>query len=115
HSLRKTPAPRTGHHRRHGGPSVRAGQPYRGVTRLTPNRERQTDRQTERKIKMNGCRQEALTIPTAREHAATPRSQHTTHTEQAITQRATRGSGSSSIHNAAPHSMQSQRGAPFPP
>ncbi|ESS55744.1 hypothetical protein TCDM_12766 [Trypanosoma cruzi Dm28c] len=32
-----------------------------------------TDRQRERKREMNGCRQEALTINMAREHAATPR------------------------------------------
>ncbi|ESS55458.1 hypothetical protein TCDM_13072 [Trypanosoma cruzi Dm28c] len=36
-----------------------------------------------------------------------PRSQHTTQTEQAISQRATRRSDSSSIHDAAPHSMRS--------
>ncbi|RNC45684.1 hypothetical protein TcCL_NonESM04572 [Trypanosoma cruzi] len=34
-------------------------------------------------------------------NTATARSQHTTHTELAITQRATRGSGSSSSHDAA--------------
>ncbi|EKF27002.1 hypothetical protein MOQ_009285 [Trypanosoma cruzi marinkellei] len=39
---------RTDHHGRHGGTSVRAGQPSRGATRLTPNREVQTDRQRER-------------------------------------------------------------------
>ncbi|ESS60308.1 hypothetical protein TCDM_12169 [Trypanosoma cruzi Dm28c] len=32
-----------------------------------------TDRQRERKREMNGCRQDALTIKMAREHAATPR------------------------------------------
>ncbi|RNC39653.1 exo-alpha-sialidase, partial [Trypanosoma cruzi] len=53
----------------HGGPSVCAGQPSRGATRLTPNRKGKTVRERE----MDGCRQEALTIKMAREHAATPR------------------------------------------
>ncbi|RNC34215.1 exo-alpha-sialidase [Trypanosoma cruzi] len=64
----RAPPLRTGHRGRHGGPSVCAGQPSRGATRHT-QQERQTDRQRE----TNGCRQEALTINTAREHAATPR------------------------------------------
>ncbi|RNC34790.1 hypothetical protein TcCL_Unassigned02392 [Trypanosoma cruzi] len=47
--------------------------------------------------------------PTANKIRPQPRSQHTKHTEQAITQRATRGSGSSSSHDAAPHSTRSHR------
>ncbi|ESS62057.1 hypothetical protein TCDM_10300 [Trypanosoma cruzi Dm28c] len=39
--------------------------------------------------------------PTANGIRPQPRSQHTTHSERAITQRATRGSDSSSIHDAA--------------
>ncbi|RNC32833.1 hypothetical protein TcCL_Unassigned04522, partial [Trypanosoma cruzi] len=64
----RAPPLRTGHRGRHGGPSVCAGQPSRGATRHT-----QQERQTDRRREMNGCRQEALTINMAREHAATPR------------------------------------------
>ncbi|ESS62715.1 hypothetical protein TCDM_09586 [Trypanosoma cruzi Dm28c] len=45
---------------------------------------------------------------------ATARCRHTTHAERAITQRATRGSGSSSIHDEAPHSMRSHGAHRFP-
>ncbi|ESS55687.1 hypothetical protein TCDM_12824 [Trypanosoma cruzi Dm28c] len=73
----------TGHHGRHGGPSVCAGRPFRGATRFT----RSGERQTERRREMNERRQKALKINLARERAPTPP--------------ATRGSGPSSIHDAA--------------
>ncbi|RNC36530.1 hypothetical protein TcCL_Unassigned00485 [Trypanosoma cruzi] len=47
--------------------------------------------------------------PTANGIRPQPRSQHTAQKEQAITHRATRRSDSSSIYDAAPHSMRSHR------
>ncbi|RNC34189.1 exo-alpha-sialidase, partial [Trypanosoma cruzi] len=85
--LAVTAPTRSAKHQRHA-PPLRTGHRGQALAQCNTSHTQQGKTDSERERDMNGCRQEALTINLARERAPTPP--------------ATRGSGSSSSHDAAP-------------